>query len=79
MQNKLQDLKLAWKKEDPDSELTFRLPEGQKVYIASFPGKGLVVRFGDQAQVNFLSPAGATRFGMALVQNGNTVGSPRAQ
>lgn len=79
MQNRLEDLRQAWKKEDPDSELTFRLPEGQKIYIASFPGKGLVLRIGDQAQVSFLSPSGAHRFGMALVGASNTAGLPRVQ
>lgn len=67
MQGKLDDLKQAWKKEDPDSELTFRLPEGQKIYIASFPQKGLVLRIGEQSQVTFLSQSGAIRFGTALV------------
>lgn len=71
MQNQLEELKMAWKKEDPDSELTFRLPEGQKIYIASFPGKGLVLRIGAQSQVTFLSAPGAYRFGMALVKASN--------
>jgi len=79
MQNQLEDLKSAWKKGDPDSELTFRLPEGQKIYIASFPGKGLVLRIGEQQQVTFLSMAGAHRFGMSLVQTSNTAGLPRPQ
>jgi len=79
MQNKLEDLRQAWKKEDPDSELTFRLPEGQKIYIASFPQKGLVLRIGDQSQVTFLSQSGAHRFGMALIAASNPVALPRVQ
>lgn len=73
----LEDLKKAWKKSKPDSESSLYAVDGQKFYIASYPGKGLVLKLGDKAKPAFLPWMFASRLGFKLTQFAQEARMPR--
>lgn len=73
----LVDLKKAWKKDHPDSEFSFHTAGGEKIYIAAYPGKGLVVKMADKAKPSFMTTGMGVRLGMKLLQISNEARFPR--
>jgi ABC-type branched-subunit amino acid transport system substrate-binding protein len=63
----LKELKEAWKKADPDAEYSLHATDGQKFYIACYPGKGLVLKTAKNAKPAFLAWPFAMRLGHKLV------------
>lgn len=73
----IMDLKKAWKKDLPDSEFSFHTADGEKIYIATYPGKGLVLKMGDKAKPSFMTTSMGVRLGMKLLQISNEARFPR--
>lgn len=71
------DLKKAWKKDLPDSEFRFHTTDGEKIYIAAYPGKGLVVKMADKAKPSFITTGMGVRLGTKLIQISNEARFPR--
>ena len=72
------DLKKAWKKDLPDSEFSFHTADGEKIYIAAYPGKGLVLKMGGKAKPSFITTWIGMRLGNKLIQISNEARFPRA-
>jgi hypothetical protein len=73
----IQDLRKAWKKDLPDSEFSFHTADGEKIYIATYPGKGLVLKMGDKAKPSFVTTGMGVRLGTKLIQISNETRFPR--
>jgi hypothetical protein len=71
------DLKKAWKKDLPDSEFSFHTADGQKIYIAAYPGKGLILKMADKAKPSFITTGMGVRLGTKLIQISNEARFPR--
>lgn len=73
----IQNLKKAWKKDLPESELSFHTADGDKIYFAIYPGKGVVIKMGNSAKPFFSPPGMGYRIGMQLAQASNQARFPR--
>lgn len=73
----IQSLKKAWKKDQPDTEFSFHTPDGEKIYIATYPGKGIVLKMDERARPSFITTGMGVRLGTKLMQISNEARFPR--
>ncbi len=55
----------------------FHTADGEKIYIAAYPGKGLILKMGEKAKPSFITTGMGVRLGTKLMQISNEARFPR--